>query len=125
MYNKISRELNKKEKNLQFGHITNIFNSIEKEELKEKSLEEIVKMAMIDSETIAGIIRERGDLAIEFFIKLGMICNTNKSISKKRLKNVLNTKNDIENYEKKLKKFLNLESNINEECDSHNNSHVT
>ena len=118
MYNKISRELNKKEKNLQFGHITNIFNSIEKEELKEKSLEEIVKMAMIDSETIAGIIRERGDLAIEFFIKLGMICNTNKSISKKRLKNVLNTKNDIENYEKKLKKFLNLESNINDEWNS-------
>ena len=118
MYNKISRELNKKEKNLQFGHITNIFNSIEKEELKEKSLEEIVKMAMIDSETIAGIIRERGDLAIEFFIKLGMICNTNKSISKKRLKNILNTKNDIENYKKKLKKFLNLESNINDEWDS-------
>ena len=118
MYNKISRELNKKEKNLQFGHITNIFNSVEKEELKEKSLEEIVKMAMIDSETIAGIIRERGDLAIEFFIKLGMICNTNKSISKKRLKNILNTKNDIENYEKKLKKFLNLESNINDEWDS-------
>ena len=118
MYNKISRELNKKEKNLQFGHITNIFNSIEKEELKEKSLEEIVKMAMIDSETIAGIIRERGDLAIEFFINLGMICNTNKSISKKRLKNILNTKNDIENYEKKIKKFLNLESNINDEWDS-------
>lgn len=118
MYNKISRELNKKEKNLQFGHITNIFNSIEKEELKEKSLEEIVKMAMIDSETIAGIIRERGDLAIEFFIKLGMICNTNKSISKKRLKNILNTKNDIENYEKKIKKILNLESNINDEWDS-------
>ena len=118
MYNKISRELNKKEKNLQFGHITNIFNSVEKEELKEKSLEEIVKMEMIDSETIAGIIRERGELAIEFFIKLGMICNTNKSISKKILKNVLNTKNDIEIYEKKLKKFLNLESNINDEWDS-------
>jgi len=118
MYNKISRELNKKEKNLQFGHITNIFNSVEKEELKEKSLEEIVKMAMIDSETIAGIIRERGDLAIEFFIKLGMICNTNKSISKKILKNVLNTKNNIKNYGKKLEKFLNLESNVNDEWDS-------
>ena len=118
MYNKISRELNKKEKNLQFGHITNIFNSIEKEELKEKSLEEIVKMAMIDSETIARIIRERGDLAIEFFIKLGMICNTSKSISKKILKNVLNTKNNVKNYKKKLEKFLNLESNVNDEWDS-------
>lgn len=30
----------------------------------------------------------------------------------------MNTKNDIENYEKKLKKFLNLESNINDEWDS-------
>ena len=30
----------------------------------------------------------------------------------------MNTKNDIENYEKKIKKFLNLESNINDEWDS-------
>ena len=30
----------------------------------------------------------------------------------------MNTKNDIENYEKKLKKFLNLESNINDEWNS-------
>ena len=111
VYKNISNELNKTMNSFQFGHIKNINCKIDTlENLKNKKLEEIMEIALIDSESIKNIIEKRGELSRVFFITLGLSCNTYKPISLIKLKKILNN-DKIENYSEKLSLFLNETEN--------------
>ena len=113
VYENISNELNKTTKNFQFGHIKNISCKIKTlKELQNKNLEEIIDTALIDSEAIKNIIEKRGSLSRTFFITLGLSCNTYKSVSLTKLKNLLNN-SKIVDYQEKLDIFLNKSENNN------------
>ena len=113
VYKNISNELNKTMKSFQFGHIKNISCKIKTlKDLQNKSLEEIIDTALIDSEAIKNIIEKRGQLSRTFFITLGLSCNTYKSVSLTKLKNILNN-SKIEDYQEKLDIFLDKSENNN------------
>lgn len=84
LFGSINNWLMKNEKtcSMQLGHIANIFNN-KKDINKLLALEpaEIVNIARIDSNDLAKIIENRGEVATKVFIALGLSCNTYKSVN--------------------------------------------
>lgn len=96
LFDKINNWLIKNEKicSIQFGHIANIFNNKKNlHKLLELEPSEIIDMARIDSEDLARIIENRGNVAVKVFIALGLSCNTYKAVNIDDLSFILSDSN--------------------------------
>lgn len=90
IYNDMNKWLIKHDhiQSLQLGHVSKIYYC--GKNIKELSIEEIVKEARQDSEQLADVVERRGGIASKVFVALGIACNTYKSVKLNDLAFILN-----------------------------------